>query len=322
MITILGYSNIRDLCRLDIAMTNNATRAIWLSALRQRLNHHKHSHKSIRWLVEKGISPEYLQTSGDKVISNRINGRTLVGLDMSSLRSISLISCDIADKEVISIAHGCPNLTEITLFDCCGVKDESMRALAGRCRELNFIDVRECNKISDEGLRAYAAACSVSDAANLAEKGYGSALRGISLSNNKRITDEGIIDLGISCRLMSNISLSDCTNITDRGISALGDCCHFLDRICLSGCYKISDVGISALGRCCPKLTDIDLSGCNRITDIGISDLAECCRSLRKFTLSDCFKITDGSLSAIGRACRSLREISLSKCNRITNTGT
>ena len=94
MISILSYLSMANICRLDTAVTNRAIRVIWLSVLRgsshRTINNHKHSHESIRWLVERDISPEYLETSERESIAKRINGGSLLGLDVSSLQIMGL----------------------------------------------------------------------------------------------------------------------------------------------------------------------------------------------------------------------------------------
>ena len=248
IISILSYLSMENICRLDTAVTNTAARAIWLSILRdtshRAIRTHKHSHESIRWLVERSIRPEYLETSDKKCFGDRVNGMTLLGLDTSSLRNIRLCYSRIQDKDILSLAHGCSNLTEIGLFDCCNITDESMISLARCCRQLISVDVEKCSNITDRGLTAYADTfCNVYDAVSLPEMDNGSLLRNINLSYCIRITDIGISALGQSCHLLSNINLSDCDQVTDVGISALGRSCHLLSNINLSGCKKISEIG-------------------------------------------------------------------------------
>ena len=141
MVSILSYLTMVNMCRLDIAATNTASRIMWLSVLRgmnhRAIDNHKHSHESIRWFVERGINPQYLEISdsmlerSDSVgsIASRINGSTFLGLNMSLLRNISLCRSKIGDEEVLLLAHGCPNLIEIGLDSCCDITDASMIAI-------------------------------------------------------------------------------------------------------------------------------------------------------------------------------------------------
>ena len=185
--SILSYLSMENIRRLDIAVTNTAVRVIWLIILRvtnhRAISNHRHSNESIRWLVERGISPEHLETSDKGSIACRINGSTLLGLSISSLRSIRLYQCNIGDKDVLHLANSCPNLSEIRLCNCHDITDASMIALGRCCRQLVFVDVGGCKSITDEGLTAYADAC-----CNASEIGNGPALKGISLSHCRRFT--------------------------------------------------------------------------------------------------------------------------------------
>ena len=121
VIPILSYLSIVNICRLDTALTNAAARVNWLRILRRKnhrtINNHKHSNRSIIWLVERGISPEYLEIDGTINISNRMNGVAFLGLNISSLRSVTFCQCKNDDEDMLPIAHGCPNLREIRLYD-------------------------------------------------------------------------------------------------------------------------------------------------------------------------------------------------------------
>ena len=110
------------------------------------INNHKHSHGSKRWLVEWGISPEYLETNDTRLIPEEKDRGTLLGLDISSPRNISLRRYKIGDEVVLSIAHGSPNLEEIKLTACYDITDACMIAL-GKCCQLIFIDIERCNNI-------------------------------------------------------------------------------------------------------------------------------------------------------------------------------
>ena len=134
-------------------------------------------------LVEREISPEYLETSDRRCVACKVNGGSLLGLDMSSLRTLSVYQCQIGDKNVFSMVHCSTILTEIRLLDCCcGITDASMIALGRYYRQLIFIDVGRFYNISYIRLTGFAdACCNVSDAVNFPHVGIGTGLRGISL---------------------------------------------------------------------------------------------------------------------------------------------
>ena len=235
------------------------------------INNHNHSHESIRLLVEREISPEYLETSDRRCVAYRVNGSSLLGLDISFLRNLSLCQCQIGDENVFSMVHGSSILTEIRLLDCCGITDASMIALGRYYRQLISIDVGRCDNISYIGLTGFAdACCNVSDAVNFPHVGIGTGLRGISLLSCERITDIGISAFARSSHLPNDIDISGCRHVTDTGISALRQSISLLSDIKISDCSNITDMGVSALGLDCPLLTNINLYSCRNITDIGV----------------------------------------------------
>ena len=122
MISILSYLSMKDICQLDIAVTNTVARVIWLSSLEvtnhHTINEYTHNNGSIRWLVRRGVRLLSLKVIDVKWLTPRINGIISLGLDVSLLRDVSFRSCNIGDEEVISLAHDCPNLFEICLYDC------------------------------------------------------------------------------------------------------------------------------------------------------------------------------------------------------------
>ena len=117
MTLVLSYLDIESICHIDTAVSNATERHIWGTSL--SVNHHaifseyKHCNESIRWLVKRDIRLRSLKTKDMKLETDRIDGSTLLGLNMSSLRCINVQGCSIGDEEVLLIANGCPPLIEI-----------------------------------------------------------------------------------------------------------------------------------------------------------------------------------------------------------------
>ena len=208
MTLVLSYLDVQSICHIDIAVSNAAERHIWWTSL--SVNHHvtfsKHEHckESIRWLVKRDIRLERLKTKDMKWESDRINWSTLLGLNMSSLQYINVQRCSIGDEEVLLIAHGCPHLSEIDIFDCKNITDVGISYLAASCSEMSRINLDNCSLI----------------------------------------TDIGISNLALSCPLLSRVNLSYCWLITDVGISAIGSSCPLVSIIILSRCNEITDIEI------------------------------------------------------------------------------
>ena len=140
MTLVLSYLDIENICHIVIAVSNAAERHIWWTSL--SVNHHvtfseyEHCKESIRWLVKRDIRLERLKTKDMTWGTDRINGSTLRGLNMSSLRYINVQISSIGVDEVSLIAHGCPHLLEICLSGCDRVTDASLIALGRRRHQL------------------------------------------------------------------------------------------------------------------------------------------------------------------------------------------
>ena len=120
MTFILVYLNIKSISQLDIAVTNTAARIIWLSSLQvnnhRTINGLRHCNGSIRWVVTRGIRLVSLKVRDDQWFTHKINGNTLLGLDVLLLRDISFHGCDMGDEDVIALARDCPYLSEILQY--------------------------------------------------------------------------------------------------------------------------------------------------------------------------------------------------------------
>ena len=117
MISILSYLSMKDVCQLDIAVTNTTARVIWLSSLEvtnhHTMNEYTHNNGSIRWLVGRGIKLISLKVKNVRWFTH---SSALLGLDVSLLRDVSFRSCNIGDEEIISLAHDCPYLRSVCMI--------------------------------------------------------------------------------------------------------------------------------------------------------------------------------------------------------------
>ena len=152
---VLNYLPIRSICRLDTAITNSADRIDWLSILRvshvdaiDKMIHRgnkKGCNKLIRWLVSKDISLESLEVLGEQYgDANKIN---LYDVNLSSLLRIRF-SQNVKGIDLLSVAHGCPNLSEISLERCRGLRNESIIAFSKLCAKMRDIDISGSSMIT------------------------------------------------------------------------------------------------------------------------------------------------------------------------------
>jgi Leucine-rich repeat (LRR) protein len=89
----------------------------------------------------------------------------------------------------------------------------------------------------------------------------------LNLSENRKVTDDGLKGLSLFLRLRElNLSSCDITDDIFPTLRKLSD----LRSLTLSFCPRISDIGIKTLGEL-RKLTFLDLQGCSRITRAGLA---------------------------------------------------
>ena len=280
--SILCYLDTHSVCQLDIAATNTAARVIWFSSLNMT-NHsmiseyNKHCHKSIRWLVKRGIRLGSLKISDCQFDADVTNCGPLLGLNVSLLRDVIFHNCNIGDKEVLFVARYCPYLSEISLFNSPRVTDVSVIELVHCCPQLTTIDLGKCINITDEGLTAFAHDRQLETTANLLGREYHFSLRRMSLIGCTKITDVGVSAVAQNCPLLSNINVSYCRSISDTALSAIAHDCPLLREINVSGCNQITNVGLSALAQNCSLLDEIDTSNCYTISDVGVIAVAHNC---------------------------------------------
>ena len=89
----------------------------------------------------------------------------------------------------------------------------------------------------------------------------------INLSENRKVTDEGVRLLA-ELKQITGLNLSSCS-LNDGGLSYLSSLAH-LQHLNLSFCNRITDVGLKHI-RKLSRLTYLDLQGCVKVTQKGIA---------------------------------------------------
>ena len=305
---ILNYLRIRSVFYLDMAITNSPERLAWLSILHEShvyaIDKLRHCNKSIRWLASRDISPRSLV-----VLSSRYGDSNKIKLNdfnPSSLLRIGLSYCNLKGEDLLSLAHGCPNLSEISLERCEGMKNKSVVAFGKLCPNMKSINTSRCEEVNDIGVISIAQNCR--------------QLSIINISWCKKITDSSLLALAQNCPLLSIINISWCEKITDTGLLAIAQRCPKLTSIDVSWCGKVTDTSLLAIAQNCPELYSIDISSCKKITNIGLLALAENCHKLTSIDLSWCVNVTSIGLLTLTKGLPHLCNISISGCRWVTNS--
>lgn len=123
-------------------------------------------------------------------------------------------------------------------------------------------------------------------------------LKDLSITGNKKIDNNFLINLSKSCSLIVNLDLRACERIGDTGIVAIAINCPNLKLINLGrhkNGSKVTDISIVALGKF-TNVETIGLAGCN-ITDTGLWEFAKHNGSnVKRLSLNNCSKLTDFSI--------------------------
>lgn len=234
-----------------------------------------------------------------------------------------------------SVAHGCPSLKGLSLWDIATISDEGLIDIAHGCQQLEKLDLCKCPAISDKALIAIAKNCP-----NLTE---------LSIESCPKIGNDGLQAIGQLCPNLRSISIKNCACVGDQGIAGLLSSRSFdLVKVKLQG-LAISDLSLAVIGHygkavtdlvlsCLPnvgergfwvmgsghglqKLKSLTIASCQGVTDVGLESVGKGCPNLKHFHLRKCAFLSDNGLLSFAKAAPSLESLRFEECHRITQLG-
>ncbi|KAJ7958774.1 EIN3-binding F-box protein 1 [Quillaja saponaria] len=208
-----------------------------------------------------------------------------------------------------AIAHGCPSLKVLSLWNISTIGDEGLSEIATGCRLLEKLDLSKCPLISDKGLLAVASNCP-----NLTE---------LSIKSCSGIGNEGLQAIGKCCPNLTSISIKDCSLVSDQGISSLVSSIPYVLRKVKLQTLNITDVSLAVIGHYGLEVTELVLTGLPNVSERGfwIMGNGHGLQKLKSFTIASCQGITDLGLDAIGKGCPNLKHFCLRKCAILSDNG-
>lgn len=219
-----------------------------------------------------------------------------------SLVKLNVSKCPrLTDDALLAVAASCSLLEEVRFYNCPGVTDASVQELGKASGRLRVVDASSCEHVSDAGLVGLASACPRLETLCLEESS---------------VSDEGLLAVFASCRLLRTVKLAYCANITDRSISRLASLSAGLRVLDLSHSNQVSMRAIRRVLALCPCLRELNLRGYNHISGQGFSHSA-----LAVLNLSWCKNLQDSALVHVARGCPSLSHLDLAWCDRVTRAG-
>ncbi|KAJ0881515.1 putative F-box domain, leucine-rich repeat domain superfamily, F-box-like domain superfamily [Helianthus annuus] len=214
-----------------------------------------------------------------------------------------------------AIAHGCPSLKVLSLWNVPSIGDESLIEISKECRLLEKLDLSHCNSISNKGISAIAQNCP--------------NLSSLTIESCINVGNESLQAVARCCPNLQSITIKDCPNVGDQGVATLlSSLSSVLKKVKLQslnitdfslaviGHYGITDSGLyPILENCQAGLVKVNLSNCLNLTDKVVVDLAKIHgETLKVLNLEGCRRITDESLASISDYCFLLSDLDVSKC--------
>ena len=281
---LLPFISVRDLCCMDVAITNRILRPLLLDCYsRLKIESIKGNIciTKMRWICGRNINVDKLtfqQQLPSLELTEIFKMVQRCPAAAASITSIDFTDCvkSVYPSHLMQIFKSCENLSTVSLpgYKKCWFLDSTHHLTLPSLTDLNLSKCSEVNAL-------------------LAQ-----------ISN-------------LCCNLTS-LSLKSCNSLNNRSITGLAQGCPALTTVDLCRCEKLTDAALISLSQHCAKLSCVNLTRLHKITDAGIEAVALRCVSLRSLNVYACAKLTDASLLAISLHCNSLSDINLGKCKDIT----
>jgi len=253
-------------------------------------------------------------------------------LSLKYLTSLDLLSSNISDEFLSSIAmEGLP-LTRLVLQNCTGYSYSGIICLLSKCQHLQHLDLENAVFLKDEHV--------------VEMSSFLGDLVSINLASCPMLTVSAFFVLLRNCPSLGDINMED-TGIGKESLESSRSLMDFvaypqLKSLRLAHNPWLFDEDITMFASIFPNLQLLDLSNCCRIFEEGIVQVLRMCCNIRHLNLSKCSivrlemdfevpklevlklsytKVDDEALYMISKSCCGLLELSLQNCNDVTKKG-
>lgn len=254
------------------------------------------------------------------------------GLGKLSIRGTNSVR-GVSDVGLSAIAHGCPTLRVLSLWDVPSIGDDGLFEIARECHSLKKLDLCQCPSISDKGVVAIAQSspdltsldlesCNIGDASLQAIAKYCPKLQSVTIKDCPRVTDQGIASLLSACKQLAKVRLQ-ALNITDFSVAVIGHYGKAITSLVLTGLQNVSQKGFWVMGNAkgLEKVSSLNITSCRGITDLSLQAVVKGCPSLKHLGLRKCCFVSDNGFVAFAQATSSLESLQMEECHRITQVG-
>ncbi|KAL8136107.1 hypothetical protein AgCh_010634 [Apium graveolens] len=256
------------------------------------------------------------------------------GLGKLSIRGSNSIR-GVTDLGLSAIAHGCPSLRVLSLWNVPSIGDEGLLKIARECHLLEKLDLSECPSISNKGLVAVAENCpnltavtieSCRKIGNESLQAIGRCcpnLQSLTIKNCPLVGDQGVASLLSAASAVLSKVRFQALNITDFSLAVIGHYGKAITNLVLGGLQNVSQKGFWALGsaRGLQSLESLLITSCRGTTDVSLEAIGKGCPNLKQMSLKKCCFVSDNGLVAFVKVAGSLKSLHLEECNRITQFG-
>ncbi|KAG6589848.1 EIN3-binding F-box protein 1, partial [Cucurbita argyrosperma subsp. sororia] len=256
------------------------------------------------------------------------------GLGKLSIKGMNSI-CGATNVGLTSVAHGCPSLRTLSLWNIASIGDEGVLEIAKECHLLENFDICQCPLITNRALIAIAEGClnltvlSIESCPNIGNESLQaigrscSKLQSISLKNCPLISDCGVSSLISSASCSLHKVKLQALNITDFSLAVIGHYGKFVTHLSLCSLQNVTEKGFWMMGnaQALKLLSLLTITSCQGVTDVSLAAIGNGCKSLKQISFRKCSFISDDGLAAFSKAARTLTGLELEECNKITISG-
>ncbi|XP_073066939.1 EIN3-binding F-box protein 1-like [Primulina eburnea] len=243
-----------------------------------------------------------------KLAAIAVGTSTRGGLGKLSIRGSNSLR-GVTNHGLSAIAHCCPSLRALSLWNLDSVGDEGLFEISRNCHSLVKLDLSECSSISNNGLAAIAKSCP--------------NLTSITIESCPRIGNDGLQAIGKYCPKLQSVTIKDCPLVGDQGVASLvSSGSKVLSKVKLQG-LDITDYSVAMIGRYGNTITNLVLVGLHNVSQKGFWVMGNALglHMLSTLTVTSCRGITDLSLEALGKGCPNLKHASIRKCCFVSDLG-
>lgn len=247
--------------------------------------------------------------------SNTTRGVTNLGLKAiahgcPSLKVLSLWNMtSVGDEGLCDIADGCPLLEKLDLCQCPAISDKALLAVARKCPNLTELTIESCSNIGNESLKAVAQGCP--------------NLKCVTIKNCNLVGDQGIASLlSATSYVLTKLKLQ-ALNVSDVSLAVIGHYGKAITELVLNNLPTVSERGFWVMGSGLglQKLKSLIITSCLGVTDAGLEAVGKGCPNLKQFCLHKCAFVSDNGLVAFAKAAGSLESLQVEECHRISQFG-